>query len=347
MATRTDTHDIGFIIEPALRLDWELTGNTRSIQSIITAAQSLATRYDKRAKAIRSWDLINKKDVKILSMEEDFIVIIDSMCNLDLLFYASVHLGDKSLVEIAIDHAKTVLTTHLRPEPVSSTNSNGYKGQFFSTCHVANLNPRTGSIKVQMTAQGYANSSTWARGQSWAILGYAQTYTWTKDAQFLDAAMGCAEYFLYRLEKQQEISKIYKIPLWDFDAPIENRIPVWDSSAGVIAANGMLIVSQALTSLGQTSLSMRFRDAAISVVKDVLEFSLAGEKARFVASADGGGLTVEDVNEGQSFDAVLKNSTANNNEGARKRYWNHGLVYGDYYLVQFGNKLLDMGLVSV
>jgi hypothetical protein len=40
----------------------------------------------------------------------------------------------------------------------------------------------------------------------------------------------------------------------------------------------------------------------------------------------------------------LKNGTANNNVGANRRYWNHGLVYGDYYLLQFGNRLLRMGL---
>ncbi|KAL5347892.1 hypothetical protein ACLOAV_007303 [Pseudogymnoascus australis] len=344
MATRTDTHDLGFIIEPALRLDWELTGNTRSLQSLITAARSLASRYDKRAKAIRSWDLINKKDVQIISMEENFIVIIDSLCNLELLFYASAHSGDKTLAEIATEHAKTLLTTHLRPESVSTSSSSGYKGQLYSTCHVTNLDPRTGSIKARMTAQGYADTSTWARGQAWAILGYAQTYTWTKELIFLDAAMGCAEYFLYRLEKQQETDKSYRIPFWDFDAPIEHNTPVWDSSAGVIAANGMLILSQSLASRGQASLSSRFRDAAISVVKTILEFSLAEEKARFVSVADGA-FIVENVTKGQSFDSLLKNATSNNNAGARKRYWNHGLVYGDYYLVRFGNQLLDMGLV--
>jgi hypothetical protein len=45
MAFRTDTHDIGFIVMPALRRDWELTGNEQSLRSIIQAARSLATRY--------------------------------------------------------------------------------------------------------------------------------------------------------------------------------------------------------------------------------------------------------------------------------------------------------------
>jgi len=343
MAARTDTHDLGFIIEPALRLDWELLGNARSLQSIITAARSLASRYEERAQAIRSWDLINKKDIQLISMEENFIVIIDSLCNLDLLYYASKHSGDDRLADIATRHAKTLLKSHLRPESVSIISKNGYQGQLYSTCHVTNIDPRTGAIKTQMTAQGYDNTSTWARGQAWAVLGYAQTYTWTQDPTFLDAAMGCAEYFLHRLEKQQEINQSYKIPLWDFDGPIENH-PVWDSSAGVIAANGMLILSGSLASCGQAALSRRFRDAAILLVETIVEWSFSEEKARFVWSVDGT-FVVEDVKEGHSFDSVLKNATANNNAGARKRYSNHGLVYGDYYLVQFGNRLLDMGLI--
>jgi hypothetical protein len=85
MDTRTDTHDIGFIVMPALRLDWELFGNLQSLESIVRAARSLATRYVPTAGAIRSWDLLKKKDIEILDQTDNMIVIIDSMCNLDLL----------------------------------------------------------------------------------------------------------------------------------------------------------------------------------------------------------------------------------------------------------------------
>ncbi|RSL45010.1 hypothetical protein CEP54_014458 [Fusarium duplospermum] len=54
MASRIDTHDIGFIIMPSLRLDWELNGNAQSLNSIIRAARSLATRYVPTSGAIRS-----------------------------------------------------------------------------------------------------------------------------------------------------------------------------------------------------------------------------------------------------------------------------------------------------
>jgi hypothetical protein len=81
MAKRTNTHDLGFIVQPALRMDWELTGNARSFQSVVTAANSLASRYDERLGAIRSWDqCINTKE-SIIDKEMNFLIIIDSMCS--------------------------------------------------------------------------------------------------------------------------------------------------------------------------------------------------------------------------------------------------------------------------
>ncbi|KAK4034522.1 Six-hairpin glycosidase-like protein [Parachaetomium inaequale] len=371
MASRTDTHDLGFIIMPALRQDWELTHNAQSLASIVRAAHSLASRYVPSARAIRSWDLVRRRDMEIVGLDDNLLVIIDSMCNLDLLYYAAAHGGDGRLAEVATAHARTVLTTHLRPEEgspppplvVEKGRKGGarYAGQLFSTCHVANLDPRTGKLQRRATAQGYADDSTWARGQAWAVLGYAQTYMWTGEREFLDAACGCAEYFLQRLDTAPACVDVVVdggdeeaaagtrtagryVPLWDFDAPIEDEAdPTRDSSAGVIAANGMLVLSQALAGAGQADLANRFRDAAVAIVRDTLDFALAREKVRFRSGGDGG-LVAEDVVEGSRFDALLAFGTANNNTYARKRYANHGLVYGDYYLVEFGNQLLRMGL---
>ncbi|GKT91255.1 unsaturated glucuronyl hydrolase [Colletotrichum tofieldiae] len=367
MAGRTDTHDIGFIIMPALQRDWELTGNLKSFDSIIRAARSLATRYVPSAKAIRSWDCLLKKDITVTDQTTNLLAIVDSLCNLDLLFYAAAHTGDSTLADIATTHARTLLHTHLRPEPTKTLAKDGYKGQHYSTCHVANIDPVTGALKWRWTAQGYANDSTWARGQSWAILGYAQTYLWTKDRVYLEAACGVAEYFIHRLdtapscvdipvaEEGTQSSSFYNgrlkktkgrhVPLWDFDAPISDQSnPLRDSSAGVIAANGMLLLSQALKGVQQKGLAHRFFQAAVDIVRDTLDHSLAIEKAQFVRSKDTAGILVEDSVVGRAFDGILKHGTANNNENARRRYCNHGLVYGDYYLVEFGNRLLNMGL---
>lgn len=87
MAHRKDTHDIGFIIEPALRRDFELTGNQRSYRSILTAAESLATRYSETTKAIRSWDTFVNNGHNFHSKQDCFLVIIDSMCSGFFLYF--------------------------------------------------------------------------------------------------------------------------------------------------------------------------------------------------------------------------------------------------------------------
>lgn len=346
MASRTDTHDIGFIVMPSLRLDWEINGNVQSLSSIIRAAWSLATRYVPTAGAIRSWDLLLKKNLEIRDRTENMIIIIDSLCNLDLLYYAAEHCPDgQELYDIATSHAYVLLRSHLREEKPVPLSKRCYTGPWYSTCHVANIDPRTGELKARLTHQGYDNESTWARGQAWAILGYAQTFISTKDRIFLRAACGLAEYFLYRLETAPECLPMGSryVPLWDFDAPIDDsESPLRDSSAGSIAANGLLVLSQAMASLGQDDLAGRYRRAAIDIVRELLGFAQAPEKARLVKGSVNA-IEVEDETL-RTFDGILKYGTANNNQYSKRRYANHGLVYGDYYLVAFGNRLLQMGL---
>ncbi|KYG13806.1 hypothetical protein FVEG_17740 [Fusarium verticillioides 7600] len=362
MASRTDTHDLGFMIMPALQRDWELTSNAESLDTILQAADSLASRFVPSAGAIRSWDERIQKNIQITCQETNCILIIDSMCNMDLLYYAASHSRDhECLCAIATTHATTLLRTHLRPEPQVVVSEDAYRGQWYSSYHVTNVDPKTGLIKQYFTAQGYSDPSTWARGQAWGILGYAQTYMWTKDRKFLQASCGLAEYFLYRLKTSPGCVETRigegmvdsstgwhrrgrHVPLWDFDAPIDDPAnPLRDSSAGAIAADGMLVLSQGLASLGYDHLATRFRNASLDIMRDLVNFSLAPEKAEIVRGANGQ-VEVRDVSPGHTFAGLLKHGTANNNENSLRVYANHGLVYGDYYFMEYGNRLLSMGL---
>jgi len=181
-------------------------------------------------------------------------------------------------------------------------------------------------------------------------MGFAQVYTWTKDVKYLETAIGCAEYFLKRLDEAKSKWHHPLVPVWDFDASFEDKTePLRDVSAGVIAANGFLIIHQALQSLeaaeGRAS-APTFLDMALQIVSETLDMALD----RDFASVEGtqneaaGEDQVVKVRE-SGFDAILRHSTANKNEHAHKPYWDHGLVYADYYLLEFGNKLLRAGLV--
>jgi hypothetical protein len=51
------------------------------LESIVTAASNLATRFDQRVCAIRSRDKAINKRYRHEDTEKDFLVIIDSMCS--------------------------------------------------------------------------------------------------------------------------------------------------------------------------------------------------------------------------------------------------------------------------
>lgn len=190
-------------------------------------------------------------------------------------------------------------------------------------------------------------------------MGFAQVYTWTRDTKYLQTAIKCAEYFLRRLEESKDRHHHHMVPLWDFDAPPENPTePLRDVSAGVIAANGLLIIHQSLQGIPSADAAALvdpakdMLDVALRIVSETLDMSYDQDLACFRAPSrsavngagvgvDGGGVEVQE----SGFDAILRNSTTNWNEHAHMKYADHGLVYADYYLLEFGNKLLRAGLL--
>jgi hypothetical protein len=175
-----------------------------------------------------------------------------------------------------------------------------------------------------------------SRGQAWGILGFTQTYVWTKEPIFLETAIALAAFFLSQLSNAT-VPYPY-VPLWDFDAPIpEGSDGLRDTSAGMIAANGLLLLHQILNN------NSPYLDAVVRITKDTLSYCLATETARFDVDKEGK-VSVPSAEEGQ-WDGILMHATANNNSDALHRYSDHGLVYADYYFLELGNKLLRMGLV--
>ncbi|CAK7267138.1 hypothetical protein SEPCBS119000_002391 [Sporothrix epigloea] len=339
--SRTNSHDLGFIVR-SLRMDWELTGEPASLRGYANAAASLAKRYDPLVGAIRSWDRAMSHRYEITDTTRNFLIIVDSMCNMDLLFYAARHTQNPQLAAIATQHARTVIRTLIRP-------ADG------STYHVANLDPALagGVVQFQMTHQGYSDSSTWSRGQAWAVLGFAQTYNWTALPEFLAATQRVADCFLKRLSESPAKSHSY-VPLWDFDAPFEdadqqdsNGQPLRDASAGMVAANGLLLLHQALSKSAHVDdksdvkYDGKYLAAALRIAHDTLGYALDQEDvAAFTVDSATGAIHVPPG----SWDAILRRSTANNNQYALTRYSDIGLVYADYYFLEFGNQLLRMGL---
>ncbi|KAH8596304.1 glycoside hydrolase family 88 protein [Bisporella sp. PMI_857] len=322
----TTTHDLSFMISPWARKAWDLDHDQKSYETLIAAARTLATRYNPVTQCLRSWDTCVTKRYSFLDPNLDFLVIIDNMLNLDLLFWAAAELRDPRLRDIAIAHAKTTQQHHIRSDS--------------STFHVVNFDQSSGAVKAKMTNQGYSDDSCWSRGQAWAILGFVQTYTWTNDVSFLGTARSCANYFLEHLPSSG-------IPPWDFSAPFSADTPT-DTSAAVIACYGLLLLHEALVAGGEQS---QYLQKALHLLGAVCSTNMS-PPAKFQSTP----IEIPSVEHGVSSEAgelevdmsggaetILVGATINNYEFAPRRWANHGLVYADYYFLLVGNKLLDMG----
>jgi hypothetical protein len=195
------THDLGFMMFCSFGNANRLNSSPEYAEILMNSAKSLASRFDEK-------------------VGNSYLVIIDNMMNLELLFWASKYSGDKSYYDIAVKHANTTLKNHFRSD--------------FSSYHVVNYNSKTGEIKQKKTAQGYADESAWARGQAWGLYGYTVMYRATKDKKYLDQSVAIAEFILNNPNLPKD-----KVPYWDFNAPsLPNALR--DSSAGAILASALL-----------------------------------------------------------------------------------------------------------
>ncbi|HEY5371957.1 MAG TPA: glycoside hydrolase family 88 protein [Hanamia sp.] len=208
------THDLGFMMYCSFGNAYKIDSNKQFKNILINSAKSLSSRFNPKVGCIKSWD----------SKPTDFLVIIDNMMNLELLFWATRTTGDSSFYKIAVTHANTTMRNHFRPD--------------YSSYHVVNYNPETGAVQQKRTAQGAADSSAWARGQAWGLYGFTVMYRETRDKKYLDEANHIADFILNNPSLPAD-----KIPYWDFDAPnIPNALR--DASAASVIASALLELSE-------------------------------------------------------------------------------------------------------
>ncbi|AHM60768.1 glycoside hydrolase family protein [Flammeovirgaceae bacterium 311] len=209
------THDIGFMLYCSFGNGYRLTGDQEYRAILLEGARSLASRYNPRVKAIRSWDWARNR--------WSFPVIIDNMMNLELLFWAARESGDQSFYDIAYNHALTTMNNHFRND--------------FSSFHVVDYDTISGAVRKQETFQGHADESAWARGQAWGLYGYKFCFRETRDPRFLEQAEAIALYYLNHPNLPED-----KVPYWDFDAPGIPDEPR-DASAAALVASALLELS--------------------------------------------------------------------------------------------------------
>jgi len=228
--TNTQTHDLGFKFMPSFGQAYRLTGDAYYQGVLVTAARSLAARFNPTVGVISccSWNSAWRVPM-----------VTDTMVNLELLFWASRNGGDPAWNDMALRHALRTMTDMVRPDG--------------GTFHVVDYDT-AGGIRSRGTFQGYSNSSTWARGQAWAIYGFTMAYRYTRDARMLQTAQKVATYYLDRLPADS-------IPFWDFNAPADQQVK--DSSAAAIVASALQELSTYVT---DPVASQRYRSAALAML---------------------------------------------------------------------------------
>lgn len=209
-------HDTGFLYILSALWQYHLTQAQAAHDLTVRAGQHLATRFREKGQYIQAWGPVGAKG-------EGQRFIVDCMMNIPLLWWTANETGDDRLAEIATQHAYT--NKHLIRED-------------FSTAHTFLMNQETGEPIGQRTVQGYADGSMWARGQSWAIFGYAVAYGWTKNEDFLELSQQLADRFL------EELTPDY-LTLWDLRLP-EHELQQKDTSGNAIAAGGLYRLAQHL-----------------------------------------------------------------------------------------------------
>lgn len=213
----TVTHDLGFLYTLSCAANYKITGNNYAREIGIKAADILAGRYNEKGRYIQAWGDIGLKypDVKI---------IIDTMLNLPLLYWASDETGNVRYRDIAVNHGFTAAENLVRKDA--------------STYHTYLMNPDTGEAVIGKTHQGRHDESTWARGQGWAVYGFALCYRHTGDPYFLDVAIKTANFFINNLPEDF-------VPYWDFSFDDKEQ-DIKDSSAAAILLCGLLELAKYL-----------------------------------------------------------------------------------------------------
>ncbi len=186
-------HDLGFLVITSFLNGYRLTADQAYKQVLLACADTLATLFNPRAGTILSWP-------RHVCDYGGHNTIMDNMINLELLFWAADNGGNDSLRQIAMSHADTTMAYHFHDD---------------IAYHVAVYDTIDGHFLRGCTHQGLADTSMWARGQSWAIYGYTMCYRYTQEQRYLDFAQRVADVYLRNLPADG-------VPFWDFNDP---RIP--------------------------------------------------------------------------------------------------------------------------
>ncbi len=268
-------HDVGFMYLLSTGGKYKLLGDEQARWDTLHAAALLMNRFNPTDRAdrgfLRAWD----------GKEQLGYAIIDCMMNIPLLYWATRETGDPRFARVARIHASTAAREFVRPDG--------------SCCHIIEMDPVHGGKVREHGGQGYAEGSSWSRGQAWALYGFTLLAMNTGDPGDLATAERIARYFAANIRKDG-------LTDCDFRQPDDvNRL---DNIAGACAACGFLELAR-LTG-----------DAAYQAAAEKLLDGLIDHCCDF----------------GDAYCGLLTHCTAAYHDDNVGTHTN--IVYGDYFFVE-------------
>lgn len=277
-------HDNGFKWLPTSVIRYKLEKNGESLNRAMLAANNMAGRFNLAGNFIRAW---NNWD----NVDRRGYAIIDCMMNLPLLYWASEETTDPRFKMMAVAHADTAMKEFVREDG--------------SVNHIVVFDPFTGVMTETLGGQGYAKGSSWTRGQSWGIYGFALSARYTGEKKYLETSKKIADYVL------SEMPESFLVPI-DYRQPKD--VDLEDSTAAAITASGLIELAQQLEDGGD-----KYLDAAVKLLKTLDE-----KRCSWCLDTDN-----------------LLNNCAVDYHGDGH---NMSIIYGDYYFIEALMKLDDKAL---
>lgn len=270
-------HDVGFMYLLSCGAHAKLEGDEQAAVDTLHAASLLMGRFNP-AGFIRAWD----------GRGQEGYAIIDCMMNVPLLFRATRQTGDPRFAAVARIHAETARKQFVRPDG--------------SCRHIVELDPNTGAFVREHGGQGYAEGTSWSRGQAWGLYGFTlMAMNDGEQPQWLETAEKIASYF---------IAHIRPDGLTDCDFCQPAQVERIDNIAGACAACGLL-------ELHKLTGKADYRQAAEQLLDGLLTLC---------------------VDWSDSTCGLLTKCTAAYHDDTAGTHTN--IVYGDYFLMEAAAKLL-------
>ena len=210
-------HDIGFNFMLSTVYAYRATGNELYKDKAVAAARVLANRFFENGQYISVVGTMGGANPN----PRHFSLIIDTLMNLPLLYWASEETGDEEFARRAEAHLNTTMANVIREDGAT------YQDYYFD--------PVTGEPTHGDTRQGSKEymdfGGSWSRGHSWGVLGMPISYHYTENEDIIDNYYKVVDFYISRLPEDN-------VAYWDlyFTDGDEPR----DSSAAAISVCGLI-----------------------------------------------------------------------------------------------------------